>query len=389
MSRIQTLGLDFSKPTATLAPSKTISLDTFNSYNFDRNILTPASAFRFTAPGVDADDRQAIRSGDIVSLWILNDNKIKIPVAVGIIDETDTHEISNAIEYVLTGRDLLGQLVDNTAVDKNNKIIHLENATLQTIISLMIANTRIPQGITPQQLPNGTFLFQTNPGETKINAIQRYLDLANCLIWALPSGQICAGKPNFTRVISGTISNASSSLCNYLEARVKRNVNQVIRQIVYQLQTLDSVSPTPYTKTNTDKDISPLINGGVGRSVWNHFSYGQGADTVNLLKSVGNQSGSPAGIGNELCLRDIARDNMKILDVELVVKGHLNTNNTIYNIDQIYNVQIPSDDVDEDLYVYGCSYELTMDHGMITRLRLCRLGSIVANTDATPRSVAI
>lgn len=366
--------------------SESATLNSFTSYNFERNILVPASAFRFTAPGVDKAQRKAIRSGDMVELWAVDSLGSKQQIATGFVDETDTHIVPEAIEYVLTGRDTLGQLVDNASVDAQNRIINVKEASLGTILGELLKNTRLPLSFVPQQMPNGVFLFQTNPGETKISALQRYLEFTNCLVWTLPSGQVKIGKPNFTQKRQGIlILESAGQSNNILDARVRRNVNQAIRQIVSQLQTQDQVDAGSFTKNNNDPDmrrISPALG---GRSVYRHFSYGQGQDSVNTIVGVGNQSGNPRKIGDELSLREIARDNMKILDVEAVVKGHLNENGNVYNIDQVYGVRIDDDDVGEDLYVYSCSYELTKEHGRLTRMRLCRLGTICAYADALAR----
>lgn len=367
-----------------------VSLRTFNSYSFERNILVPAAAFRFTAPGIEKSLRTQIRSGDIASLYAVDSNANKQPVGTGIIDETDTHVMPNRVEYVLTGRDTLGQLVDNSAIDAQNRIINTENVTLKVLLGELIKNTRIPPQFVTQQTPNAKVLLHTNGGETKINTLQRYLEFTNCLVWTLPDGRVVIGKPNFSQNRSGNLimNSSDSSQNNVVEARSRRNLNQAIRQIVTQLQTLTQADAGIYTKINDDRDIKPLLKARVGRSVWKAFSYGQGEDAVNTVVQVGNQSGNNRKIGDELSLREIARDNMKILDVEMVVQGHLNENDQVFNIDQIYNVQIEDDDVEEDMYVYSCSYELTLDHGMLTRLRLCRLGTICAYTDAIGRAQA-
>lgn len=379
--------IDFTKALSSDTASA-VTLRTFTSYTFDRSLLTPASAFRFTSPGVNKSDRTQIRSGDIATLFVVNKDGDKRAIATGIIDETDTHVIPSNVEYVLTGRDMIGQLVDNTAVDASNKIINTQQVNLKTIAEFLIANTRIPAGIITQQIPNGTFLFQTNPGETKINSLQRYLELSNCLVWCKENGQLIVGKPSFTQPASGALTLLYSDPRgnNLLEARVKRNVNGAIRKIVAQLQSLDQVDAATYTKLNNDPDMQAVADGLVGRSVYNRFSYGSGTDLVNQVTQVGNQTGNPRKIGDELALREIARENMKILDVEAVVEGHINEIGLPYNVDQVYNVRIEDDDVDEDMLVYNVSYELTSEHGKLTRMRLCRLGTIVAYADALARS---
>jgi hypothetical protein len=158
-----------------------------------------------------------------------------------------------------------------------------------------------------------------------------------------------------------------------------------LRQIVTQLQSLDQVDAGSFTVRNNDADILSTSNAKVGRSVYRRFSYGQGNDTVNTVTQIGNTTGSPRTIGNELSQRELARENMKILEVECVVRGHINSAGIPYNIDQIYNVQIDDDGLDEDMYVHSCSYELTIEHGMLTRLRLVRLGTICAFADAVRR----
>lgn len=356
------------------------NINTFTSYNFARNILVPASAFRFTAPGVDKALRQSIRSGDTVSIFATNDENTKVQLATGFIDETDTHVQPSKIEYVLTGRDTLGALVDNDSVDAQNKIQNTTQVSLPTILKLLLQNTRTPQGFIEQQVPNGLFLFQTNPGETKATSMQRYLEFTNCLMWTHPDGRIILGKPNFKRVSSGSlVLNSTGNTNNVLEGRARRNVNQAIRQIITQLQGLDQVDATPFTIQNSMNDLKERP--GVGRSIFRFFSYGSGNDTVNNLSGVG-VGGSPWAIGNQLSQREIAKDNMKILDVEMVVKGHINSNGGLFNIDQIYDVQMEDDGVNEPMFVYSCSYEMTIEHGMLTRLRLCKLNTICATSEA-------
>jgi prophage tail gpP-like protein len=350
-------------------------------------MLTPAAAFRFSAPGVDKAARMAIRSGDTVSIAALSKNGFLYPLGTGVVDETDCHILPSKVDYLLTGRDLAGQLVDNAAVDAQNNIQNTASITLPSLVGQLIKGTRIPQQIVLQQVPNSALLWQTMAGETKINTLQRYLDFTNCLVWTLPDGRLVVGKPDFTKEKAGfmKLSISQPSGNNLLEARVKRNLNQAIRQIVTQLQSNEQINAGTFTVLNNEPDLKARANAGVGRSVYQTFSYGQGNDTVNTITQVGNQSGSPRSIGQEKSQREIARENMKILDVEAIAEGHFNDSGVPFNVDQIYNVQIEDEDVNEDLLVYSCSYELTLEHGMITRMRLCRLGTIVAYADALRR----
>jgi prophage tail gpP-like protein len=379
--------IDFTKA---VAKGKPISLKNFTSYTFDRNILIPAAAFRFTAPSVDKTERLQVRSGDVASVWVPCPDNVKRQIATGIVDETDTHITPTNVEYLLTGRDMIGQMIDNAAVDSANNIINAENISLGKLVTFLIKGTRMPQEfVKTDDVPNLKLLFNTNPGETKINALQRYLEFTNCLVWTLPNGQLKIGKPNFTRNTDGVLilSASDSSNNNMMEARVRRNLNQAIRQIVSQLQSGGNINPTPFTKHNNDKDMKSVASANVGRSVYETFSYGSGMDAANTVTQVGNQSGNPRQIGDEYSLRKMAMDNMKVLDVEAVVRNHYNENFQPYDVDQIYSVQIEDEDLFEDMYVYSCSYELTLEHGMVTRMKLCRIGTICAYAAAIQRGI--
>lgn len=367
---------------------------TFNSYSFNRNVMVPASAFRFTAPGIDKKTRNAIRSGDIVHLWCENQKGRKLEVAAGIIDETDTHILPAHLEYVLSGRDLVGQLVDNAAVDAKNLIVNVDKISLQTLIASLLKNTRVIQEFRTRDIPNGSVFFNTNPGETKITALDRYLEFTNCLLWALPNGQIMVGRPNFAGQILGSLICNSSDPTenNAIEARVKRNLNGTIRQIVTQLSTNGQVAAGKYTVNNAifqnDDDLKARALSMVGRSVYRTFSYGSGTDTINQIQQVGNSNADPQNIGNALSLREIARENVKVLDIEIVVQTHVNENGDLYDVDQMYTVQIEDEDINEDMYVYDVTYDLTIEHGITTRLKLCKKGTIVAYSAAVRKGGA-
>jgi prophage tail gpP-like protein len=380
-------------PNTSNGSSSTV-IRTFNSYNFNRSVLTPASSFRFTAPGVDKSQRNAIRSGDNTFLWITNAQGIKLPVATGIIDETDTHVRPNAVEYVLTGRDLLSQFVDNAAVDAQNAINNVATINLENLLQILLRNTRLPQGYIKSQLPNGSVLFNTNPGETKINTIDRYLEFTNCLIWCAPNGQVIIGKPNFTQKVSGSLilNSSDETQNNVVEARVQRNLNTAIRQIVTQLSTNGQVAAGKYTVLNAafseNADTQARATSLVGRSVYRTYSYGSGTDVINQITQVGNSNADPQNIGNALSLREIAQENIKVLNIEIIVPSHVNEQGNIYNVDQMYTVQIEDEDVNEDMYVYDITYELTLDHGLITRMKLCRRGAIVAYAAAVSKGTS-
>ena len=370
------LALTFKKPGENIGPDS-IPIDQFSSYSFDTNILTPASAFRFTIPDLDKSTRMRIRSGDAIFINAVGEKGKLIQIATGFIDETDYHGSATASEYVITGRDILGQLVDNDSINiTNTEVLRIEQLVEQLLFDTRLLNV----GVIPVNTPNHTVQVNVNPGETKINTIQRYLEICNCLIWTQNDGQIIVGKPNMTQKPMGRLraSYSSPQDNNLLDFRAKRNINQAMRKIATKLQTKDQVKAGDYLIWNKAKDIYNLRGSKVGASKFKHFDYGSGNDAVNTVNIIGNMSGDDKQIGAQLSYREIARDNMKILEVECLVEGHLNENGIPYGVDQMYDVFIEDEDISEELYVYACSYDLTLEHGMMTRLRLCKKGTICA-----------
>lgn len=366
------------------------TLNQWSSYSFDRNMLTPASPFRFTAEGADKAQRKKIRSGDSVSLLAPNGALL----ASGYIDDTSTVVTPARVGYTLTGRDTIGQLVDNASVDVNNEIIRIKKTNVLKLAETLRQNTQIPAPVLDQGCPNAGVLLQMNPGETKINALQRYLEYANCLVWSAPNGQMIVGKPNMSQPKQGQLvlrySNPAEN--NLLEARVNRAPHTAARLVAVQLQNLQATDIDTWTVANQDEDVKKLARIGGGRSIFRTFTLGNNGDGVNQLVVVG-QNGGIQAIGRQLALREIARENLKVLDVEVVLRGHINGFGIPYMIDQVYNVIIEDDDVEENLYVYACKYDFDPARGKLTTLRLCKMNSLVAdvaqrstNTTLTPGS---
>lgn len=357
----------------------------FTSYSFDRNILVPASAFRFTAEGIDAKQRQAIRSADLVSLYVRNSSGRVSKLSTGFIDETDTHVTPTSVSYVLTGRDTIGQLVDNAAIDADNKIVHggQANLTMVQIAQELVKNTRMAQSVVSRNTPAGGLLYQTNPGETKISVLQRYLEIMNCLAWTTADGVLIIGKPTMAVTPINRLWMTKDAIRrqqnNLLEVRVKRSPNLAIRKIAVQMQDLAITDPTPATVNNTDPDMVSIATAKAGRSVYRTFSLGNGTEAYDKLVGVGNGQGV-VSMGKALALREMAMDNAKVLDVECVVAGHINENGDPYDIDQVYEVVVDDDGLALPMYVYGVRHDYTKERGPITSLRLCKIGALVWGT---------
>ena len=370
-----------------IGESSGAKLKNFMSYSFDKNILTPASAFRFTAGDTDFNVISSIRSGDTVGLWVRNKSGEKNQIATGFVDETDCHTSGEVEEFAVTGRDTISQLVDNSAIDSKNKIIMLSKITLKNAALELIKNTRMVQNIIDRSIPTGELLFRTNPGETKISALQRYLEYCNCLIWADVDGTAIIGKPRMHQASMGNLicKKSDPKLNNVLDIRSRRNLTNAIRKIAVQLQTLSITDPTLSTVENKGEEILEKSNYLIGKSIYRTFTLGNGEDAVNQIYQLGSNPTSNVitNIGQALAAREIAHSNMEILDVTCVVKGHINENGVPYDVDQVYTINYEKDDIDDDMYVYAVKYDLTEEHGMLTTLRLCKLYTIVADVRTT------
>lgn len=370
---------------------KAIRFFQFLSYTFDTNILIPVDTFSFTFknPTTGGNILNFVQEGDIAELSI-SLGALDITLTTGIVDVIEIETTADGGEVVVcTGRDLLGQLEDQNVVGVNSQMIWGNSVTVQQAFQLIIANTRI-RGVTPQSAPTNKYLLATEAGESKISALQRFIDPLNCIFWQSSDGHVIVGRPNM----------AQAPLGNIIADRTQINASNVlsIKCIRSATQIPNIVIPVWTGQESIISRVAPeqaLYNPAIGPSRLrraNHLvqkaivvSTSQGASPQDLSSA---NAFSVAAVGGSNLLqaqakREMARANISEITVQCNVPGHTNDNLVPFMIDQVYKVQYPSADIDMKMYLYQATYTLAAGQGPRTSLNFTQLGTIVSDIQAT------
>lgn len=362
---------------------KPVSLDRFLSYTFSSSILVPVDTLSFQAaiPDSEIPFPQQVKEGDLISLFA-NDQQL----STGIIDST-TVEVSgqSGESCTVNGRDLMSQLEDQSAVNERQEPIWANSYTIDQVLSTLTKLTRIPKSFIFRNMSRKPWLFATEPGESKLSALMRYLTPLNSLVWCDPSGKIIVGKPSMAKEQADgvIICSRSRGFSNVLDIKAIRNAAVIPTSILPIWAGQESVQfsiSAQQKLDNTDPSVARLRG-------LKHFcpktivvSTPQGASAQDLSQVTQIQvQGGGSNILQAYAKQAMARENQKSLIVEAVVVGHFNESGKPYQVDQVYDIEFDRGDVFERMYLFEVNYSLTEATGEQTRLLFCRLGTIVAD----------
>lgn len=370
----------------------------FLSYEFDQNMLIPVDGFSFTlAPPQDLRPYDLVRDGDVIQIFAGESL-----IATGIVDAVEEALDADAGEKItIRGRDLIGQLEDQTAINDTDSPIWLNKVSIRTVAQQLVVNTRLnPQRIILDQAPTGTYLFQSEPGESKLSSILRFLEPLNCLIWADAAGRLTIGRPNFFQPRRGVFyASRSERRANILSYRVVRNATQIPNSIlpIFSGQELAQTAVAKQQRLlNAAQRPAQLLRCGhrVPKTVVVSHPNGADANFVNTLEvfnatrgQVQKQLVSDSSAGQALFIqqwakREIARKNMDELMVDIDVIGHFADDGLPYLADEKWMLQLERPGINEEMYCYAVRYALEEGGSYRTTLSFCRLNTIVADSIA-------
>lgn len=371
--------------------SDDVILNRFLSYDFASSVLEPVDSWSFTfaAPDDPTPFSQRVKPGDIA---ILSANGIAL--STGIIDMTTVKTDSQTGEEVtVTGRDLMAQFEDQDAISFRDKPIWGNRVTVRQAINALRESTRIPSDLILQDVPTGSYLFATEPGESKLSAFQRYLEPLNILAWMRGDGKMICGRPNFRRDDGIFVLSKDRRRANVLSIQVVRKPTTIPTHIVPVWQGQEFVTDRVSAQQrllNPATDVTRLrkLKHILPKTVV--VSNPQGNDpqalaqvtTIENATSTRNRPANAAGGSSILqayAKREMARLNIEELTVELRIGGHYNENGIPYQVDQVYKVEYDRGDVDERMYLYQIDWKLDERSGQVSTLKFCRLGRITAD----------
>lgn len=362
----------------TLGGERLFELDRFLSYTFSSSVLIPVDtfSFNFVAPDDPLPFKKKVNEGDIAIL-----SGAGIALSSGIIDtiaiETD-EQFGEKVE--VNGRDLMSYFEDQDAININDKPIWATKFTVRQTANELIKNTRI-RGLVTQQAPQNAYLFATEPGESKLAALQRFLEPLNCIAWMRADGFLIIGRPNMAQQPRGTFimskAKRSSNVTNIKAVFGATKIANIVVPIWAGQEFVQERVPETQRLYNNAPGPRRLRKQGhvVSKSVV--VSTPSGSDPQEL--SGVNQI--QAGGGNLLqayAKRKIARDNVNEIIVQVTVPGHYDERGRLYTTDAVWKIEYDRGDVNENMYCFEVEYS-GGEEGSFTNLFFCRLGTIVSD----------
>lgn len=360
--------------------SKPITLDRFLTYNFKSSILVPVDQFTFTF--VAPDDPQPfpnrVKEGDLITLFANGQ-----PLATGIIDVVDV-EVDNAYgeKVTVSGRDLTGQLADQDAVSINSEAIYGGQFSIAQAASKLIEATRIPRVLVQDATKQSKWLFATEPSESKLDALMRFLDPLNVLFWAGPTGSLIISKPNFAQATQGLLilskERRKSNVFNMKAIRESNTIPNKVLPVWAGAELAQSAYPIrEQALNNPAKGPARLRRLGSVLQKTSVFSSPQGTSAqdqsqVNLLTA------GSSNLMQSIAKRLLSRGNHKELIVQATVLGHYNEKAKPYAVNQTYDVVFDRGAVDKKMFLFEVDYS-GGEEGQKTNLFLCNLNTMVSD----------
>lgn len=344
----------------------------FLTYQFSSSIIVPVDTFSFTLALDEIGVGQIpVQDGDIARLEANGQT-----LATGIIDSVDVEtDATQGTRITINGRDLLSQFEDQDAVNIDAVPIYGKEMTVSQVVSALKANTRL-QGPNLKLAPSKGYLFATQPGESKLSAFQRYCEGLNIIFWMNPDGSLNVGKPNFNQASKGRLFISRKERdSNVLSMRVTKAATAVPNMIAAIWNGQEEVQAR-IGKEQVFKNAAPgpkrLLSYGhrVPRAVVVSTPDGSKPQDLSAINTINRAGG--ANILQAYAKREIARENMKELQVQCLVFGHYNENGEPYAPDQVYKIEYDIAGIDEELYLYAVEYGFGEDGGQRTNLFFCR-----------------
>lgn len=382
------------QPSDELPRREKIILDRFLSYSFTSSILIPVDTFEFTyaAPDDPRPIPSYIKEGDLVTLYANG-----TAVSTGIIDSLDIVTDPTAGERVtISGRDLLGQFEDQDAVSADSKQVYGDKITLDGILAELTKGTRIPSKPILRRVSTKPYLFATEPGESKLAALQRHLESLNALSWMTGTGRLVIGKPDYSSARVGEVicTRSFPQENNCLDMRAifaSTTIPNLILPIWTGQETVQERVKITNALFNRAKGPRRLRRAGhvVSKSVVvSNVLSGAAQDlaAVNALL----EAGAAVGAGNSTILeaygkREMAKYNHKELIIQATVPGHYTAGGKPYQTDQNHYVSYERAGINKEMYLFQVSYSLNEETGQRTSLSFCNKGTIVADAQSVKR----
>lgn len=370
-----------------LEGGKPFTISNFNSYHFASNILVPVDTFTFVfrpampKGGGDTWDK-LVRGGDLVQLTV--DDK---PLATGFckVPVIDTDDAGSRV--AIEGADMMGYLERSDAVTPESEILYANTAQIGDVLPKIVAGTRIEKlGYETRNIPTDvSSIFATEPGESKLAALQRFLEPLNAIAWTTPTGKLVVGRPAFDSESQGSlgfrITGDGKRRGNCLNMSIRDNSADIPNAVIVVWTGNEGLATVQKQNERRNAAEGPKRLYNAGHKLYRCLpvSAPDANDVKSGLPEVSRLIAQGSNYLGSLAAREFARENTNELIVSCAVFGHLNAKGKPYVIDTCYDIVHDAAGLDEKMYLYSVDYELSEDGGQVTHLSFCKLGTIVAD----------
>jgi prophage tail gpP-like protein len=368
-----------------------VEFNRFSSYSFVTSVIVPVDSFQFTMrnPTLEGSLLNFVRDGDIAVLKANGQ-----VVCTGIVDTVNVKTGPDVgEEVVVQGRNLLSQLEDQSTVNDVDDPIWGNRMGFDAVINALIMNTRInfyrtQQAPTLPSLP----LFATEPGESKLSALMRYLEPLNCLVWSDADGTAVLGRPDMGGDVLGSFmmdrenraANCLSIQANYSSTRIPN----IVLPIWTGQETVQSRVTKEQAVPNNAKGPKRLLSQGHRVTKCVVVSNPQGSDPQALSQTNQLVLSGGSNVLQAYAKRELARANVGELGVQVNIKGHYNSDLDPIMPDTNYQIVYPRASVNEDMYLHTVEYGMEEKEGQRTSLFFCKKGAIVADVSVQSKKSA-
>jgi prophage tail gpP-like protein len=281
----------------------------------------------------------------------------------------------------------MGQLADQCCVKPDCTPIYAQGMNLIEVGRSLIETTRI-DGVETVDAPTyAGDIFATEPAESRLAALLRYLEPVNCLAWTNPNGTLMIGRPNMSgSPVGNIVCNKAKRQSNVLRISTTYAATQtasIIAALWTAVQEDVSKLPKEQIFENPNARVQALKKRGhqVFKAIISSIPKGGTAEDLRSVAEIQNAESNKKTLLEYITQREFARENVNVLQVKAVMPGHFREDGEPYMPNEVYNVDFDRAKLNDILFCYGVEWSLGA-HGQQSVLSFCCLNSIVANTRA-------
>jgi len=206
-----------------------------------------------------------------------------------------------------------------------------------------------------------------------------------------PDGTLVVGKPNFGKPSNQDsrkfFASATRQDSNALTFRVTRNGATIPNRylpIWSAQEQIQNKIPSEQIMFNKAKRPNELLKSAhrVTRAVVTSPPSGHDPTYVNALLAANIKTNDLTASGafiKQFARRQMARDNIEELKVDIEVPGHYDSDGNPYKVNTVYHIEIERASVDQYMFCHAVKYRLDPSQGQMTTLSFINLYTIVAD----------